>query len=238
MGGPLLNSILFPAISQPSKFNMNKEIILKKTKEYVRNILQDKESTHDWWHVHRVFKNAIKIARMEKADLFIVGLVSLLHDVGDWKFHDGDEMAGSRLARRWLKKLGLEKPIIDSVCTIIPEISFKGAGVKSKPMSKEGQIVQDADRLDAIGAIGIARAFAYGGYRKRLLHDPSQSAQKHKTFDEYKKSQGTTLNHFYEKLLLLKNRMNTKTGRRIAQTRHKMMLKFVHDFLREWRGSV
>ncbi len=217
---------------------MNKKDILKKTESYLKNRLKNMDVGHDWWHTYRVRKMAIKIAREEKnVDLFVVQLAALLHDIADWKFHDGDLSLGPKLAREWLEKLEVEESVISHVCEIIENISFKGARVRSRMKTREGMVVQDADRLDGIGAIGIARTFAYGGYKAREIYNPAIKPEKHDTFEKYKNNKGTSINHFYEKLLLLKNLMNTKTGKRIAEKRHKFTVLFLKQFLREWKGK-
>lgn len=215
---------------------MNRQEILDKTEEYVRKELEGEGSGHDWWHIHRVRNTALSLGRHENADLFITELGALLHDIADHKFHGGDEIIGPATARKWLQKLNLDPGIIDSVCTIIKEVSFKGADVETPVSSTEAAVVQDADRLDALGAIGIARAFAYGGYKQRELHNPDIPPQNHQSFEAYKKSDGPTLNHFYEKLFLLKNRMNTSSGKKLAEERHAFMENFVGQFLKEWDG--
>ena len=212
---------------------MDKVVVIKGTQKYVKKALEGESSGHDWWHVYRVWKNAIHIGTQEKVDLYIVQLAALLHDIADWKFHKGDESIGPKLAREWLKKLQVEEEDVSHVCTIIGDISFKGAGEKSKMKSREGEVVQDADRLDAIGAIGIARAFAYGGHKEREIYNPNIKPQKHSSFEEYKKSESPTINHFYEKLLLLKGLMNTKTAKVIAEERHKFMEEFLERFFKE-----
>lgn len=212
--------------------------IIKKTTTYVKNKLYGEGSGHDWWHIVRVVSTAKTIAKKEKADLFIVELAALLHDIADWKFNDGDEMAGSRVSKEWLIKLKVNPEVIDHVCDIIATSSFKGAGVKSEMKTLEGKIVQDADRLDAIGAIGIARTFAYGGHKNREIYNPTIKPQLHKTAEQYKSNNSPTINHFYEKLLLLKNLMNTKTGRRIALKRHRYMEEFLKQFFAEWKGKI
>jgi uncharacterized protein len=179
----------------------------------------------------------LAIAREEGADLFIVDLAALLHDVADWKFADGDHTASPRAARRWLETLELGPGVIEHVEEIVAGLSFKGAGVATPMRSLEGQIVQDADRLDALGAIGIARAFAYGGHKGQAMHDPAIPPQMHATFDAYKTNVGTTINHFYEKLLLLKDRMNTSAGKRLAAERHAYMEQFLEQFFAEWQGQ-
>ena len=215
---------------------MNQQDILQKTVDYIKEEFSDDSSGHDWWHIYRVWKNAITICEHEKADSFIVQLAALLHDLDDWKFNDsGDETP--RRAKAWLDSFSLDPSITDAVCRIIQHISFKGAGVENKMDSLEGFIVQDADRLDAIGAIGIARAFAYGGYKNRPLYDPGTPPQMHRSFEEYKNSKSDTINHFYEKLLLLKDMMNTSTAKRIAEQRHEVMVQFLSQFMAEWEGK-
>lgn len=216
---------------------MDKSQIIQRTADYIQNKLGGEGSGHDWWHVYRVWKNAIHIAEQEHADMFEVELAALLHDIADWKFHDGDEDAGPKAASEWLNKLGVEEGVIQRVSRIIREVSFKGAGVKTAMTSQEGMIVQDADRLDAIGAIGIARAFAYGGSRHREIYNPGLSPENHETFEQYKNSRGSTINHFYEKLLLLKDLMNTEPARKIALERHEVMEEFLHQFFMEWEGK-
>ena len=216
---------------------MNKEYILSETETYVRRKLEGEGTGHDWWHIHRVRNMALELGKEEKANLFVVELAALLHDIADHKFHDGDEDIGSVTARKWLKKLDISKKTIDHVCDIIHGVSFKGAKVETPMKTIEGKVVQDADRLDALGAIGIARAFAYGGYKGRELHNPNISPEAHESFEKYKKSAGPTLNHFYEKLFLLKDRMNTQSGRKIAEGRHQFMKEFVERFLQEWEGN-
>jgi uncharacterized protein len=216
---------------------MDKDSIIEKTVEYVKKSLEGEGSGHDWWHTYRVWKMAIHIGKIENADLFVVQLAALLHDIADWKFHSGDVRVGSKLAREWLKKLGVDENTVSHVCEIIEESSFKGAGVKFKMKTKEGKIVQDADRLDAIGAIGIARTFAYGENIKREMYNPNIKPIMHKTFEEYRNSKGTTINHFYEKLFLLKDLMNTKTAKKIAEGRHEFMKQFLDRFFKEWEGK-
>lgn len=208
--------------------------IIQKTATYVKKTMP-KEGSHDWWHVYRVWKTATSIAKKEGADLFVVQLAALLHDIADWKFHGGDEAIGPALAKQWLEKLHVDKDIISHVCRIIKDMPFKGAAVESRMKTLEGAVVQDADRLDAMGAIGIARTFAYSGYKGREIYNPSIKPKAHKTFAQYKDSKAPTINHFYEKLLLLKDRMNTKTAKRIAEKRHKFMEQFLKNFFEEWK---
>jgi uncharacterized protein len=196
--------------------------------------MQGESSGHDWWHIYRVWQTSLYIAARENVDSDIVQLAALLHDIGDWKFHAGDESVGPRLAREWLQSLAVDENIIAHVCTIIANLSYKGADVKPAPLSSEGQVVQDADRLDAIGAIGIARAFAYGGAKGREMHDPQAAPVLHTSFEQYKASKGTTINHFHEKLLLLKDRLNTSTAKTLAEHRHAFMLEFLAEFDQEW----
>lgn len=216
---------------------MNRKFIIKQTKDYVRRQLEGEGTGHDWWHVYRVWQNAIHIAKQEKADLFVVQLAALLHDIADWKFHHGDDTVGPKLAKGWLIKLSVDEKIIAHVCEIIQGVSFKGVGVKTQMKTKEGMVVQDADRLDAIGAIGIARAFAYGGHKGREIYNPEIKPVHHKSFEQYKNSQSPTLNHFYEKLLLLKDLMNTGTARKIAEKRHAFMELYLQTFINEWEGK-
>lgn len=215
---------------------MNEREIIKRTVEHVRTLLSGEGSGHDWFHIERVTRTALTIATEESADPFITELAALLHDVADWKFAGGDHEAGPRQARQWLESLGAAPSAIDHVCEIIAGLSFKGAGVETPMRTLEGQCVQDADRLDAIGAIGVARAFAYGGHKGRPLYDPAIPPQAHDSFEAYKKNTGPTINHFYEKLLLLPERMNTATGRRLADARVAFMQDFLRHFLAEWAG--
>jgi len=211
--------------------------LIGQTADFVKERLDGEGSGHDWWHIERVWKMAIRIGQSEKANMTIVNLAALLHDIADHKFHDGDETIGPRETRAWLEARGTDSIIVDHVEQIVKDISFKGANVSSQMKSKEGMIVQDADRLDAMGAIGIARAFAYGGFRRREIYNPNIKTVKHETFEQYKKSAAPTINHFYEKLLLLKDLMNTETGRQIAEDRHKFMEKYLERFYLEWDGD-
>ncbi len=205
--------------------------------EEVRQKLEGEGSGHDWWHIYRVWKMAQHIGKGEKANMLVVELGALLHDIADWKFHGGDDTVGPRVAGEMLEKRGVLKEVISQVQRIILVGSFKGAGVKIGPSTLEGKIMQDADRLDALGAIGIARTFAYGGHKNRILHNPNQKPIMHATKEEYAKSAGTTINHFYEKLLFLKDLMNTKTARELAEGRHKFMEEYLNHFYKEWEGT-
>lgn len=207
---------------------------VQKTAAHVRSLFEGEGTGHDWWHVERVWKNALYIAKGEGGDLFVVELAALLHDIADWKFHGGDESVGPQKARAWLESLAVDGATIAHVCEIIADISFKGAGETKRMPTLEGMIVQDADRLDALGAIGIARAFAYGGHKGNPLHNPGEQPQHHETFEQYKKGRGSTVNHFYEKLLLLKNMMNTETAREMAAERHRYMEEYLRQFFLEW----
>ena len=211
--------------------------LIDRTANHIHTILSGDCTGHDWWHTYRVWHTAQRIAQAEGADCLVVELSALLHDIADWKGHSGDSTVGPRAARDWLVSLGVDEHVVKHVCRIIADISFKGAGVAQPVLSVEGKVVQDADRLDAIGAIGIARAFAYGGAKGRLIHDPKAKPEEHHTAEAYITSTGTTVNHFYEKLLLLKDRMNTATGRAMAEKRHQFMEEFLRRFYEEWEGS-
>lgn len=215
---------------------MDKNIIIENTKLFVKESLKDAEGGHDWFHIQRVFNNAIAISEGENADEFVVELGALLHDIADYKFYNGDENKGPAIASEFLQKQQVEPQVIDHVVKIIENVSFKGGNNGQNFHSLELQIVQDADRLDAIGAIGIARTFNYGGFKGRAIYNPQIEPKLNMTKEEYKTSNAPTINHFYEKLLLLKNRMNTKTGRKIAEKRHKFMEDFLEQFYAEWNG--
>ncbi|HTM68001.1 MAG TPA: HD domain-containing protein [Candidatus Binatia bacterium] len=215
----------------------DKTRIIDDVADEVRERLEGEGSGHDWWHVHRVRNLAKRIAAEEGADPHVAELAALLHDIADWKFHGGDDTAGPRASREVLESLGADAATIEHVCDIVATISFKGAGVTIPMKTLEGRVVQDADRLEALGAIGIGRAFAYGGHKHRQMHVPGAAPVMHATAEAYKKSEGTTINHFHEKLLLLKDRMNTAAGRRIAEERHRYMEDFLLRFDREWEGA-
>jgi uncharacterized protein len=211
--------------------------IIDKSILFVKEKLENAEGGHDWFHIERVYKNAILIARNEDCDLTVVKLGALLHDIADSKFHDGDETIGPKIAREFLEKENVTEEIVQHVINIIENISFKGGNFQKKFHSKELEIVQDADRLDAIGAIGIARTFNYGGFKNRPLYNPAIAPKLNMNKEEYKNSASPTLNHFYEKLLLLKDKMNTETGKKIALERHKYMDNFLSQFYSEWDGE-
>jgi uncharacterized protein len=214
-----------------------KGMVINKTIGYVRSRLEGEGSGHDWWHVYRVWKNSILISESEDVDIFTVELAALLHDIADWKFYNGDETVGPRLAREWLSENGVDEDIAQHVSNIISKMSYKGKGVKSQMDTIEGMVVQDADRLDAIGAIGIARTFAYGGSKGREMYNPNIKPEYHETFEQYKSSTAPTINHFYEKLLLLKELMNTDAAKKIAAKRHEFMETFLEQFYKEWSGK-
>lgn len=213
--------------------------IINNTILFVKNQLAHAEGGHDWFHIERVYKNALLIAEEEEeeCDLSVVKLAALLHDIADSKFHDGDESVGPKTARTFLESQNVSEDIILHVIAIIENISFKGGNFEKKFNSKELEIVQDADRLDAIGAIGIARTFNYGGFKNRPLYNPNIQPNLNMSKEEYKNSESPTLNHFYEKLLLLKDKMNTETGKKIAQKRHDFMVTFLSQFYAEWDGQ-
>ncbi len=207
--------------------------IIEKTQIFVRKTLENAEGGHDWWHIHRVWINAKHIAAGEDADLLIVELAALLHDIADSKFHSGDEEIGPATAGKFLHELNLDEAIITHVQQIIRHISFKASFDKKTFNSKELEIVQDADRLDAIGAIGIARAFSYGGFKGREIYNPEIKPNLNMTKEEYKNSAAPSINHFYEKLLLLKDKMNTATGKHMAEQRHHFMETYLQQFYLE-----
>ena len=215
-----------------------KEIIIEATKVFVKETLKGAEAGHDWFHTLRVYNNARLIAKSESVDLYIVALGALLHDIADSKFHNGDDTVGPRVARKFLLQHNVDSFVINSVIDIINNISFnKSLETNNKPNSIELDVVQDADRLDAIGAIGIARCFNYGGFKNRKLFDPSIKPNLKMSKKEYKNSKAPTINHFYEKLLLLSNKMNTKTGKKIAKERHQFMTEYLDQFHAEWEGN-
>ena len=212
------------------------EDIISKTIAFVKERLLNAEGGHDWFHTHRVLKNAQLIAKTENVDMIVVSLGALLHDIADSKFYNGDEGIGPKISREFLFKNNVDSTIIENVIRIIENISFKGGKENQKFRSPELDVIQDADRLDAIGAIGIARCFNYGGFKNRKIYDLEIKPNLKMTKEEYKSSSAPTINHFYEKLLLLKDRMNTKTGRQIAEKRHQYMERFLKQFYAEWDG--
>jgi len=209
-------------------------MLVDRVAAHIKEKFLAESSGHDWHHIHRVWQLSRQIAAKEGADLQIAELGALVHDIADWKFHDGDDSIGPHQAELLLRREGAAPQVIAAVVDIVATISYKGAGVTTAMRTLEGQCVQDADRLDAIGAIGIARCFAYGGHAGRPMHDPDEAPVLHQTAAAYKASKGASLNHFYEKLFLLKDRMNTPTGRALAEPRHRFMEEFVKQFLAEW----
>ena len=217
---------------------MDKEKIITTTIAFVKKELKNAEGGHDWFHIERVFKNSILISKDEKVDVFVVSLAALLHDIADPKFYNGDETVGPKIATKFLKEQEVHEQIINHVVNIIKHISFKNSFDKEskKFNSIELKVVQDADRLDAIGAIGIARCFNYGGFKNRGLYDPEIIPNLNMTKEQYKNSDAPTINHFYEKLLLLKDSMNTLSGKKIAAQRHAFMETYLKQFYDEWDG--
>ncbi|RKS55521.1 uncharacterized protein BC962_0484 [Gillisia mitskevichiae] len=217
---------------------MNSEKIVENTIKFVQETLKNAEGGHDWFHILRVLNNSKLIAATENVDLLTVELGALLHDIADSKFHNGDETVGPKVARAFLSTQNVTEEVIAHVVNIIENISFKGGNSNQLFHSNELAVVQDADRLDALGAIGIARAFNYGGFKGRGLYDPEIQVNLKMSKEEYKASTAPTINHFYEKLLLLKDRMNTETGKTIAEQRHKYMQDFLEQFYAEWNGKA
>lgn len=217
--------------------SFSSEEIIQKTIDFVKEELENAEGGHDWFHIERVYKNALLISENENVDKTVVALGALLHDIADSKFHNGDETVGPKRAKSFLSSENISEEIIEHVLKIIENISFKGGNNEQKFHSKELDVVQDADRLDALGAIGIARTFNYGGFKNRKLYDPNIKPNLKMTPSEYKSSDAPTINHFYEKLFLLKDRMNTETGRKIAEKRHQFMETFLQQFYAEWNGE-
>ncbi|MCK0178709.1 HD domain-containing protein [Flavobacteriaceae bacterium S0862] len=216
----------------------NNETIIEATKNYVRTTLKNAEGGHDWFHTLRVYNNSLLISKGEKVDTLVVALGALLHDIADSKFHDGDDTIAPKMAREFLFKHNVDSLVIEHVINIVNNISFNKSLEKGKKFtSPELEVIQDADRLDAIGAIGIARCFNYGGFKNRKIFDPSIKPNMKMTKEEYKKSTAPTINHFYEKLLLLSDKMNTKTGKRIAKQRHQFMEQYLDQFYAEWDGT-
>lgn len=211
--------------------------ILSRARDYVREEMSKDASGHDWWHIHRVATMAKRLATECGANAYVTELAALLHDVGDYKLRGPSDEPESAIARRWMQSNDVEPKLIDDICTIIDSMSYKGAGVKSTMTTVEGQCVQDADRLDAIGAVGVARTFAYAGNKGQAMHDPDLKPVMHQTVEQYRSAKTSSINHFYEKLLLLKDRMNTEPAKRIAQQRHQYMEEFLSQFHAEWNGE-
>ena len=223
-----------PCVVFPNMINELERNLLDQTALFIRNLLEGEGSGHDWWHIHRVRNNAIHMAQVYEVNDFVVEMAALLHDIADHKLHGGDEEIGPRKAREWMTGLGIDISIQEQVIQIMEELSFS----KGKtPASLEGKIVQDADRLDAIGAIGIARTFAYGGFKKREIYNPEIPPVIYASLEDYKKNTNPTLNHFYEKLLLLKDMMNTEEGLKMAEQRHEFMKSYLEQFYDEWEGK-
>lgn len=214
---------------------MSNQSFISATEKFIRELLEGEGSGHDWWHIHRVRNNALNIAKAYQADVFIIEMAALLHDIADHKLHNGDEEIGPRKAAEWMNNIQIPKVDQVHILQIMQEVSFS----KGKtPSTLEGKIVQDADRLDAIGAIGIARTFAFGGYKKREIYNPEIPPVKYASLEDYKKNTNPTLNHFYEKLLLLKDMMNTEEARKIAEKRHAFMETYLNQFYGEWEGKI
>ena len=216
---------------------MTEKEMISSTVNFVKITLQGAEGGHDWWHIERVWKNAMTIAKTEKVNLLVVNLAALLHDIADVKFNNGDEEAGPVKAKQFLQSINVLKDVIEHVENIIRHISFKGGNFTQSFTSPELAVVQDADRLDALGAIGIARAFNYGGFKNREIYNPGIAPDMEMSKEKYITSNAPTINHFYEKLLLLKNKMNTSAGKQMAEQRHAFMEIFLHQFYQEWEGE-
>ncbi|MBA4409554.1 MAG: HD domain-containing protein [Bacteroidota bacterium] len=215
---------------------MDHKEIIQSTGKYVAHEFCSEGSGHDWFHIDRVRKMAVRIGIQEKCDLFVTEMAALLHDLDDWKITDSESTALSK-TETWLNSLNVETAIAAKIIRVIDEVSYKGANISTPVSSVESAVVQDADRLDAIGAIGIARTFSYGGYKNRLIYDPEVPVDLHDDFRSYKKSAAPTINHFYEKLLLLKDRMNTQAAQSIAEGRHQFMVDYLSQFFDEWEAK-
>ncbi len=215
---------------------MNKQACIKNTAEYIKQEFANEATGHDWWHIYRVWKDAIELAKTEKCDMFIVEMAALLHDLSDFKFNE--KAAGEMKIKHWLESQEVDEVNSSKILEVVEDVSFKGVGDESRTRSQEAAVVQDADRLDAIGAVGIARVFAYGGKVGRPLYDPTIKPTEHQDFEDYKQHGNTsTINHFYEKLLLLKDRMNTESAKKIAEDRQEYMEEFLEEFYAEWEGQ-
>ena len=210
--------------------------LLENTIQFVKETLKNAEAGHDWFHTERVYKNAVKIATEENCNLPVVEISALLHDIADAKFHNGDEDLALEITGKFLKQQNADEDFIAQVLFIIKNISFKNKEEQPENLPIELKILQDADRLDAIGAIGIARTFHFGGFKNNIIYDPEIPPVEKFNKEEYKKSNGTTINHFYEKLLLLKDGMQTKKGKEMAEKRHQFMLDFLEEFYEEVRN--
>ncbi len=217
---------------------LKEDSVVDRTRVYVYTALEGGESGHDKYHIERVFNNAEKISDKEGGNKYVIRLSALLHDIADHKFHGGDFSVGAKVSRTYLESLGVESSIVNHVCEIVDGVSFKGLGSEKPARTIEGRIVRDADRLDALGAIGIARCFTYGGYRGLPMHIPGVEPVMHQTPEEYSQCNSSQINHFYEKLLHLKDLMTTKTGREMAEERHRFMDEFLNRFLKEWDGLI
>lgn len=215
--------------------NIRQNEVLKRTEDHIKELFDGEGSGHDWWHIFRVRNLALKISEHEGGERFTIEMAALLHDLDDWKLQTDNNASKAEV---WLKQMDVEAAQQEKILQVISEVSFKGAEVETATTSKEAKIVQDADRLDAIGAIGIARTFAYGGNKNRLMYDPNIPPVMHNSFDDYKKSTAPTINHFYEKLLLLKERLNTPAALQIANERHAFMEAFLDRFFGEWNGEI
>lgn len=211
--------------------------LIQTTANWVKTKLAGEGSGHDWWHIYRVWQTAKTIGQAEKANLLVVELAALLHDIADYKLHGGDEELGGKVAREWLEAQAADPKVINQVVHIVDHISFKGGAEANKIQSLEGRVVQDADRLDSLGAIGIARCFTYGGHKGREIYNPEIKPKVNMNKEEYKKNSGPSLNHFYEKLLKLKDLMNTTTGQKLAAGRHQYLEAYLEQFYAEWEGT-
>ena len=215
------------------------DALVDHTKRFVQSVLNNAEGGHDWHHTLRVYNNALRIAHSEPVDVLVVELAALLHDIADSKFYNGDETVGPKMAREFLFSQNTDSQIIEHVVNIIQHMSFKNSLQEEQAFSsKELEVVQDADRLDALGAIGIARCFNYGGFKNRPLYDPEIPPNLNMSKEEYKSAKGPTINHFYEKLLLLKDQMNTPTAKQLAEERHQFLLVYLDQFYKEWNGEL
>ena len=218
---------------------MTRNEIIEHTVSHIQQQFANEATGHDWYHIERVWKLSKQIATIEShSDLFVVEMGALLHDIADHKFHDGDETVGPKVAKEFLERFNIDTKQMVAILDIVKEISFKGIDIPTPMSSKEGEIVQDADRLDAIGAIGIARTFAYGGSKKRSIYDPNIKPICHTSFAAYKTSTSPTINHFYEKLLTLRDKMNTETGKKEAKRRHAFMEEFLQNFYMDWDARI